>query len=140
MWEYSGLNPKYLCKWRFLMTCNIITGCTMMFNKGARNISLRNHNEASMHDSWIGLNVAANGGIIVCLNIQTILYRQHGTNTLGAPPQVGMNFLKKRILNIHKTIKEIIAQWSKANKIKSTSFVYFMYNKMLYQIIRTNQR
>ena len=37
-----------------------------------------------MHDSWIGLCVSNNGGLIIDLDNSSILYRQHNNNVLGA--------------------------------------------------------
>ncbi|MEN8198397.1 MAG: hypothetical protein ABFS30_18160, partial [Pseudomonadota bacterium] len=39
--------------------------------------------EALMHDWWMAV-IAASMGKLQCLREATVLYRQHGTNTLGA--------------------------------------------------------
>ena len=41
---------------------------------------------ATLHDWWSYLGVAAAGGRIVADGDPTVLYRQHGTNAVGAPP------------------------------------------------------
>ena len=81
--HYSGLNPESGSTFSRLLTQNCVTGCTMMLNKPL--IELTDHvpNGIVMHDWWIAL-VAACFGKVVFLNKPTILYRQHGNNTVGA--------------------------------------------------------
>ena len=43
-----------------------------------------------MHDSWIGLCVSNNGGLIIDLDNSSILYRQHNNNVLGARPMASI--------------------------------------------------
>jgi glycosyltransferase involved in cell wall biosynthesis len=65
-------------------TC--LTGCTMVFNRAARNLlaaSLPQH--LVMHDAWIYLVLAAFGDIRFDPE-PTILYRQHAANAIGVGP------------------------------------------------------
>lgn len=66
-----------------LLLENSVTGCTMLFNSRLRDLALPIPPAALMHDWWISLVAAANGGVIV-LPEATILYRQHGGNAVGA--------------------------------------------------------
>lgn len=62
---------------------NPIAGCATIGNAALRQAALPIPNEAYMHDWWVVL-VAANLGNIVENPVPTMLYRQHGSNTIGA--------------------------------------------------------
>lgn len=79
-------------------TCeSLLTGCTMAFNAAFRDLlvsSLPEH--AAMHDWWCYLlATGANGAALRFDPTPTVLYRQHGGNTLGAGP-VGTSALRAR--------------------------------------------
>ncbi len=81
-WEYQKINPldnSLNC----LLLENTVTGCTMMINKVLFN-KIISDNNAIIHDWWIALICRVNNGIIVPIKQQTILYRQHGKNDIGA--------------------------------------------------------
>ena len=84
-WRYSNLRPQLLeSDIHYLAIANCLTGCTMMFNRAARDIALPFARNAYMHDAWIGLSVMLNHGKIIPIDKSDILYRQHEANTLGA--------------------------------------------------------
>lgn len=68
-----------------LLVHNVITGCTMIFNKALCNLAKfkTDYSKVIMHDSWLGL-IASSFGKIKYLPVQTILYRQHVSNSVGA--------------------------------------------------------
>lgn len=84
-WEYTYIKPKVLNRRaEYLAICNSVTGCTMMFNQAARRVSLPFGEKALMHDAAIAVSTVLNHGKVVPVYVQTMLYRQHGDNTLGA--------------------------------------------------------
>lgn len=59
------------------------TGCTMLFNNKAREVFLQNQSTIHvLHDLWM-YHVCMFMGEVVFDNNALILYRQHGTNTIG---------------------------------------------------------
>jgi glycosyltransferase involved in cell wall biosynthesis len=65
---------------------NIATGCTVVFNKAARQLLLRKLPDPDviiMHDWWVYLVVSAFGTVIYDKESR-ILYRQHSLNSVGA--------------------------------------------------------
>ena len=66
-----------------LMVQNFVTGCTMIINRALREKSLPFPKGIIMHDYWLAL-VAAMCGKIGFVGKTTLLYRQHGRNTVGA--------------------------------------------------------
>lgn len=69
------------------LTQNIATGCTVLLNRAASTLVAGSvAPPATLHDWWSYLVIAAAGGRIVADDERTVLYRQHGSNAVGAPP------------------------------------------------------
>jgi len=116
-WKYSNLDITDV-SYNNLAHKNCITGCTMMINNTAKKLINIEENINFPHDSWIGLLVSYNNGIILSLDTPTILYRQHENNLIGI-------YKKKSILTI---IEENIKRFKVLNKINNYSF--FQYIKL----------
>lgn len=108
LWSYMKLRPELLTKLKYAISCNLFTGCTMIINRAARDISLPISPRAVMHDSWIGLRVLAAGGDVAWIPTPLILYRQHTDNLFGAH-----RVSRSRSYYLHKlrTIKGVIATY-----------------------------
>jgi len=62
---------------------NVVTGCTIVLNRQARDLLLRHKpRQALMHDWWAYLVVSALGEVIYD-GEPSLLYRQHGANVIG---------------------------------------------------------
>ncbi|WP_090817162.1 glycosyltransferase [Oribacterium sp. KHPX15] len=73
------------------------TGCTMVFNRTLLELINRkspNLNTITMHDEWLHKVCLAVGGILIYDEDVHILYRQHGSNTIGG--QLSMRKVLKR--------------------------------------------
>jgi rhamnosyltransferase len=108
LWSYMKLRPELLTKLKYAISCNLFTGCTMIINRAARDISLPISPRAVMHDSWIGLRVLAAGGDVAWIPTPLILYRQHTDNLFGAH-----RVSRSRSYYLHKlrTIKGVMATY-----------------------------
>lgn len=82
-WKFTRLYPARTKTLNRLLAQNVVTGCTLFCNRALLLLSLPIPTQALMHDWWIAL-VAAGMGKIGFIEQQTISYRQHGKNTLGA--------------------------------------------------------
>lgn len=82
--RYQGLHPSR-CGLNYLLVQNNITGCTMMFNRRLLELTagIKGTDNIMMHDWWMGL-IASAFGKVAFLDSPTILYRQHGSNEVGA--------------------------------------------------------
>ncbi len=80
--QYSKINP-HLHSFNRLLMQNTVTGCTMIINRKLAKISLPIADDAIMHDWWMAL-VATQFGMIYTIKEQTISYRQHSNNEVGA--------------------------------------------------------
>lgn len=77
-----------------LMVQNFVTGCTMVINRALKEKALPFPRDIIMHDYWLAL-VAAMSGRIGFVNAPTILYRQHGSNTVGAVKYLSLSNMIK---------------------------------------------
>ena len=77
---------------------NSVTGCTMMVNRALRDKMLRITaiDNTIMHDWWAAL-VAAQFGKTAFIDEPTILYRQHGDNSLGALGINKLSYIVRRV-------------------------------------------
>ena len=77
---------------------NSVTGCTMMVNRALRDKMLRitDIDNTIMHDWWAAL-VAAQFGKTAFIEEPTILYRQHGDNSLGALGINKLSYIVRRV-------------------------------------------
>lgn len=108
---------------------NNVTGCTMMFNRKARELSLNPPRFSKMHDSWIARIVSFNHGIISYIETPQILYRQHSNNTIGAQKDI---FVLKKIFILKQIILSNISLYKEIFFISNVGFSSFLINKMNY--------
>ena len=89
-----------------LILDNIISGCSMGFNKKLRDIVIRsinlNHDGIIMHDWWIAI-LASYFGEIYFVDKDEMLYRQHNGNVVGA--NIKVNILYKIFTKMLKLLK-----------------------------------
>jgi len=81
--QFQCLDPESSGKIGRLLVQNMAVGCTMIMNRSLVELSLPIPDGALMHDWWIAL-VACAMGRVGYIDEPTVLYRQHGSNTLGS--------------------------------------------------------
>lgn len=109
------------------------SGCTMLFNEQAKNVSLPLDKRVDWHDLWIGLRTNMNHGRIVALDGCTILYRQHGDNTSGVLPKAsGMTSGMKHLSHLKSYLKNHVELYRYSNSIFGCSPWRFLKAKMHY--------
>jgi glycosyltransferase involved in cell wall biosynthesis len=130
-WKYQKLIPKTAKNWKKLVAQNVITGCTIIMNKRAKEVSLPFVLDMMIHDQWIGVNVAKYGKIAY-IDKQTILYRQHGKNVAGAH-SYGFKYISSKLMQI----KKILNYFQQASKyFKEISILEIIFYKMQTNISR----
>lgn len=110
--NYIGLDPSLGMKINYLLCQNCVTGCTVLINKKLKEICGKIPKDALMHDWWLAL-VASCFGNIIFVNKQTLAYRQHEFNTLGAQKfnlktlcRGGFRYVKNKFKILDLTIKQ----------------------------------
>ena len=104
----QGLNPERTA-FAELMIQNCITGCTVMINETLAELMRKpcDTGNVIMHDWWAGL-IASYFGKVLYLPEATILYRQHGENSLGSYKATSISFIKSKLLQkdeIHNSLQ-----------------------------------
>ena len=84
-----GRSPLLPAQPTFLMalTQNIATGCTIILSPAAVDLvrAAMPPPKCTLHDWWSYLLVSGAGGVVVADNTPSLYYRQHQSNTVGAP-------------------------------------------------------
>jgi glycosyltransferase involved in cell wall biosynthesis len=135
-WDYSKISISRISTFKYLAVYNLVTGCTMLFNKLAKDVSFPISLNASMHDIWIALKVSNAKGIIAAVDQATILYRQHKSNVLGAKSVNGLAYFINKWRNIRLTISTNNARLMMIREIRPYSLAEYLKHKILYTFRR----
>ena len=97
MSEYQSLDCHKRTINQFILQ-NSVTGCTMMVNRALRDkmLHITDIDNTIMHDWWAAL-VASQFGKTAFIDEPTILYRQHGDNSLGALGINKLSYIVRRV-------------------------------------------
>ena len=76
-----------------LISMNIPTGCTIMYNRALGALIKAPPDFMVMHDWWVSL-IAATFGEIGSINSPTVLYRQHEKNSVGAKKVLSLKYIR----------------------------------------------
>jgi hypothetical protein len=97
-WSYSNLNPQRGSRLNQLLVQNVVTGSATMVNRALARLASPIPPGAVLHDWWLGL-VASAFGRIEAIPEKTVLYRQHGSNSLGAT-SYGWRYVARRTMQV----------------------------------------
>ena len=130
-WQMRQHRPwMFTDKWYHLCFDNIL-GCTMLFNRAARAVSLPYPPNTQMHDSWVALAVLWRGGRIVPIYQQLMLYRQHGDNVVGVHE---MPTLYQQCRNVVNLWKKTRVQHEASRPLTRIPFLLFFLIKLYYSL------
>ncbi|MCI1958140.1 MAG: glycosyltransferase family 2 protein [Clostridia bacterium] len=114
--ELNIISPsfkKFMCadynkaKLNNLLIQNIITGCTVMYNRALSKLIKEPEGYIVMHDWWLAI-IASAFGSIQHVDEATILYRQHGNNSIGVRNMRSIKFILTYMVRLKK-IKKALA-------------------------------
>jgi hypothetical protein len=99
LWRKARIVPK-CARFPNLLAQNLVTGCTVLVNRALlkRALPITNLSCVMMHDYWLSL-VAMAFGTCVPIERQTISYRQHGRNVVGAGAALTLPQRMRRIFS-----------------------------------------
>lgn len=133
-WKYQKLIPEISKYWKKLLAQNVVTGCTMIINKQAKDVCFPFELEMMIHDQWISVNVAKHGKIDY-INEQTILYRQHGNNVAGAH-SYGYKYIVQKLLKIKKLFEYFDNASEYFRDISLLELLFYKISLNIHRIIR----
>lgn len=84
---------------------NTVTGCTVMVNAALMKL-FRTAEQCIMDDWWLGL-IATAFGKRMYLPECTVLYRQHGSNSVGAKQVRSFRYMVRKLFNPQQTIEKV---------------------------------
>lgn len=128
-WAFGNFQVDVSKRKQYLGFGNIVTGCTMIINKKAKDIAFP-YDSKLLHDYWLALRVAKYG-IVDNLKEQTILYRQHGNNEAGAG-----ELYKKRQISFSLFFKEMGDEYERCKECAGYGVGMWLYYRFLYFIYR----
>ncbi len=99
---------------RQLLVINTVTGCTAMINRALKNLVAPVSAQCAMHDWWLALTASAFGHIVALENEQTMLYRQHGANEVGAKDASSTRYVLRRLFRPRDTQSSLKATYLQA--------------------------
>lgn len=131
-WKITKTDPELALK--YLDGSCPMAGCTMLFNRAAKAVSLPASANGWIHDYWVALNVARNGAIGY-VNRPTILYRQHGNNVIGttAYPE---NLIWTKLKGFRRMMKINAKSYRMVRHVTGTSLLGYWMTKIQYAVHR----
>lgn len=135
LWKLSRVIPNILEEINYIQVANCVTGCTMMFNRKAKEYSLPVDDLAPMHDFWVAYSTLANSGILSHINKSTMLYCQHGDNEVGAN-NVNFSYFKKKLYSIKNIFKVNKNQFKVMNRLSGISLGDYLFCKVVFEVKR----
>ena len=105
------------CAFNNLLVQNIVTGCTIMGNRALFNYIKKIPGNAVMHDMWIAL-IASAFGEIGFVDKSTMLYRQHGNNSVGAKDTKSLNYVLYKIFHAKEIHNSLVKQYKQADEFR----------------------
>ncbi|MCL2365859.1 MAG: glycosyltransferase family 2 protein [Oscillospiraceae bacterium] len=116
----AAMNANYTkTKLRHQIIQNTLTGCTAMYNRALSDLITTNPPFMVMHDWWLML-VASAFGKIDSINNQTVLYRQHNLNEVGAKDVRTLEYKIRKVLNPQGIKQALNETYLQANSFKET--------------------
>lgn len=117
MFEMQGMDYRK-DKLNHLLVSNIVTGCTMMINRSLLELAYVKPRFFVMHDMWLALLASAFGKIMF-INKPLILYRQHGSNSIGAKNIHSLNYIICKLESINLVRENLNIQYKQASELLS---------------------
>lgn len=124
LWKYQKLFPPKMTVTQRLLVQNCITGCTVLANQSLVDLALKVKNTSNliMHDWWLAL-IASVKGKIVSMPEQTVYYRQHAQNDIGAKKWGVKQFSNYAENSISQLRLRLLATKQQANELLVTDIL-----------------
>ena len=131
---FSKINPEKSGNYKFLSVANFVTGCTILLNDAAKKCIQPVPDRSIMYDWWIALNISRQGQIIY-IPEQTVLYRQHDSNVLGAK-KAGIPYIVSAFAHFNRTMRADRNNLKALRVFGDFGVLKYIYFKIIFQIKR----
>lgn len=118
--KYSDLNASY-GKFNNYLIQNNVTGCTTFVNKSLVKLIDFSIKDICMHDWYFAL-IASAFGQVIFIDKQTIKYRQHGSNVLGAKEIRGIKGIYYKLIKNNTIKKDLNSVFKQAESFKKSYY------------------
>lgn len=135
MWKSARIKPEILTQRKYLAVFNCVTGCTMLFNRAARDTASIRYDDIPMHDWWVAYCVVKNNGVLLPIHKATILYCQHDNNVVGVR-KIGWLYYKEKLSHIRHIYRRNIESVNFLSRIGELSPFDYWLKKITYCIRR----
>lgn len=109
-WKSIRFDPNLMGGKKYQAYMGYTTGCTMMFNHRAKQLSFPMEEYAPMHDWWVAMTIYKNEGNVAYLTEPQMLYRKHGGNATGdfVASQKGKSLMTRwhEMMNHYRLLKD----------------------------------
>lgn len=111
--KFQKIYPDDLSLNRLLVQ-NYVTGCTVMINRALKNRAVPVPDGVPMHDWWLALSATVFGRIVT-VKEQTMYYRQHAGNQVGAKASGGLKLIVRKLKTLSNVRENYAATYRQAN-------------------------
>lgn len=130
LWQQAGMHPEMFKTFGQRIT-NVLSGCTMLFNKPARNAALSKKPYGHpLHDEWVAIRACAEGGCITPVFEPLIDYRQHSANASGAEACYNKKDMVYYLTSIKKIYQENRNNYLVLKSAGYGSLLTYIFNKI----------
>lgn len=125
-WDFSNFKLEEFNDLQYHWFSNNVNGCSLLLNNEVKNLVFPYPATIYMHDSWIVLVTLKRKGIVLPIQEQLMLYRQHRNNTLGAK----RSSLGHYFTDFLGTMKRTYNQYLTVSYIERISLFEFLWLKV----------
>lgn len=130
-WNYKCYKSWMFSDRHYHLFYNNVLGCTMLFNKKAKQIALPYPPDIVMHDAWLAASVLWHRGRIIPIHEPLLLYRQHKNNTIGSPQ---MPSIIQQLRNFFSLFQKTRLQYNASKPLFYMPFFIFFMMKTKYML------
>ena len=131
-WKSSKMDDEWFDSFdSYIAQFGRCMGCTSMINHRVKEVSFPMNEKVWGHDYWLALKTCATGGKCISIPVETILYRQHGSNTSGGAPVYDTKWwFVRKLKRLDGLIAQYQQQYAFIKEVTNVSWCRFLSSKI----------